>query len=141
MMLKGQGIISLRLCELHEWCCFCGSTCSISVFINVKFYVSLLCHCQIQLSIHMLCLIVFGKLRSCLVLEDMLFGYFGSSVAFVYCSTMDALHTCARDGDLQGLSKLLEQGRSIDVKGTSLFLDLVLESMLYEVSVLLGLAS
>ncbi|XP_073395516.1 acyl-CoA-binding domain-containing protein 1 isoform X3 [Physcomitrium patens] len=31
-------------------------------------------------------------------------------------STMDALHTCARDGDLQGLSKLLEQGRSIDVK-------------------------
>lgn len=33
------------------------------------------------------------------------------------CSTMDPLHACARDGDLEGLAKLLDQDSSINVKG------------------------
>lgn len=32
-------------------------------------------------------------------------------------STMDLLHACARDGDVEGLAKLLDQGSFIDMKG------------------------
>ena len=37
---------------------------------------------------------------------------------FMVCSNMDSLHACARDGDVEGLAKLLDQGSLINVKGT-----------------------
>lgn len=33
------------------------------------------------------------------------------------CSTMDPIHACARDGDVEGLAKLLDQDGFINVKG------------------------
>lgn len=40
---------------------------------------------------------------------------------------MDPLHAYARDGDIESIAKLLDQGSNINVKGIFLFLELVLE--------------
>ncbi len=33
------------------------------------------------------------------------------------CRTLEAIHACAREGDLQGLGQLLDHGSPVDVKG------------------------
>jgi ankyrin repeat protein len=32
------------------------------------------------------------------------------------CRTLEAIHACAREGDLQGLGQLLDHGSPVDVK-------------------------
>jgi hypothetical protein len=44
-------------------------------------------------------------------------GYPDYLSLFICCSALDPLHACARDGDVEGLSKLVDQGSFINVKG------------------------
>jgi len=56
-------------------------------------------------------------LKICFLHLSLLFSGNSDYLLLICCSTMDPLHACARDGDVEGLAKLLDQDNSINVKG------------------------